>query len=294
MAIGNYGTKRLVNVPINDIEILYTYAPTRSEAPVNDFTVLDNSVLRLNQSSNGNVMDGFYNLRLPATEFSNVGIYTIIVRPVEIITEITDCGVLAAFPDIKGVVLDTNQLNLTNGIDDLVGSRIEYYDGQVPTDNFTIITSANRVEPITQNLPSTTQKAVRYRFNNNSSLIFLTVTPSSAPTVKPNSLPFIGQVGQRIKIHKTSFDPIMLEVELTEYDVNSLAVGLYGNQSKGIQDGIYTIYNFSNEIYKQYNLYEIQDQFTGEPLFEIREQRTNIDEGKDFTTITNDGTNTAV
>jgi hypothetical protein len=294
MAIGNYGTKRLVNVPINDIEILYTYAPNRSEPPVNDFTVLDNSILRLNQSSNGNVMDGFYNLRLPAEEFSNIGIYTIIVRPVEIITQITDCGVLAAFPDIKGVVLDTNQLNLTNGIDDLVGSRIEYYDGNVPTDNFTIITSANRVEPITQNLPSTTQKAVRYRFNNNSSLIFLTVTPSSAPTVKPNSLPFIGQVGQRIKIHKTSFDPIMMEVELTEYDINSLAVGLYGNQSKGIQDGIYTIYNFNNEIYKQYNLYEIQDQFTGEPLFEIREQRSNIDETKDFTTRTNDGTNSGV
>jgi hypothetical protein len=289
MAIGNYGTKRLVNVPSNDIEILYTYTPNRSEAPVNNFTVLDNSILRLNQSSNGNVMDGFYNLRLPAEQFSNVGIYTIIVRPIEIVTQIIDCGVLAAFPDIKGVVLDLNQLNLTNGIDDLVGSRIEYYDGNTPTDNFTIITSANRVEPITQNLPSTTQKAVRYRFNNNSSLIFLTVTPSSAPTVKPNSLPFIGQVSQRIKIQKTSFDPIMLEVELTEYDVNSLAVGLYGNQSKGIQDGIYTIYNFSNEIYKQYNLYEIQDQFTSEPLYEIREQRTNIDETKDFTTITNEG-----
>lgn len=289
MAIGNYGTKRLVNVPSSDIEILYTYTPSRSEPPVNDFTVLDNSILRLNQSSNGNVMDGFYNLRLPAEEFSNVGIYTIIVRPIEIITQITDCGVLAAFPDIKGVVLDVNQLNLTSGIDSLVGSRIEYYEDNTPTDNFTIITSANRVEAITQNLPSTTQKAVRYRFNNNSNLIFLTVTPSSAPTVKPNSLPFIGQVGQRIKIHKTSFDPIMLEVELTEYDVNSLAIGLYGNQSKGIQDGIYTIYNFSNEIYKQYNLYEIQDQFTGEPLFEIREQRSNIDESKDFTTITNEG-----
>lgn len=289
MAIGNYGTKRLVNVPSSDIEILYTYTPSRSEPPVNDFTILDNSILRLNQSSNGNVMDGFYNLRLPAEEFSNVGIYTIIVRPIEIITEITDCGVLAAFPNIKGVVLDVNQLNLTSGIDSLVGSRIEYYEDNTPTDNFTIITSANRVEAITQNLPSTTQKAVRYRFNNNSNLIFLTVTPSSAPTVKPNSLPFIGQVGQRIKIHKTSFDPIMLEVELTEYDVNSLAIGLYGNQSKGIQDGIYTIYNFSDEIYKQYNLYEIQDQFTGEPLYEIREKRSNIDESKDFTTITNEG-----
>jgi hypothetical protein len=286
MAIGNYGTKRLVNVPTSDVEVLYTYSPNRTEPPTNNFRVVDNALLRLDQESNGNVMDGFYNLRLPAEEFSDLGIYTIIIRPIETITNIVDCGVLAAFPDIKGVVLDTNQLDIES-IDSLVGSRIEYYEDNVPTDSFTIITSANRVEPITQNLPSTTQKAVRYRFNNNSSLVFLTVTPSSAPTVKPNSLPFIGQVGQRIKIHKTTFDPIIMEVELTEYDINSIAVGLYGNQSKGIQDGIYTIYNFSNEIYKQYNLYEVQDQFTGEPLFEIREQRNNIDESKDFDSITN-------
>lgn len=286
MAIGNYGTKRLVNVPTSDVEVLYTYSPNRSEPPTNNFRVVDNALIRLNQQSNNNVMDGFYNLRLPAEQFSDLGIYTIIIRPIETITNIVDCGVLAAFPDIKGVVLDTNQLGIES-IDSLVGSRIEYYEDNTPTDSFTIITSANRVEPITQNLPSTTQKAVRYRFNNNSSLVFLTVTPSSAPTVKPNSLPFIGQVGQRIKIHKTTFDPIIMEVELTEYDINSIAVGLYGNQSKGIQDGIYTIYNFSNEIYKQYNLYEVQDQFTGEPLFEIREQRNNIDESKDFDSITN-------
>ena len=80
-----------------------------------------------------------------------------------------------------------------------------------------------------------------------------------------------------------------MELNLTEYDINSLAIGLYGNQSKGIQDGIYTLYNFSNEIYKQYNLYEIQDQFSGEPLYEIREQRSNIDETKGFDTITSVG-----
>jgi hypothetical protein len=78
-----------------------------------------------------------------------------------------------------------------------------------------------------------------------------------------------------------------MEVELTEYDIESLAISLYGNQSKSIQDGVYTLYNFNNEIYKQYNLYEIQDQFTGEPLYEIREQKFNIDVNKNFTTITN-------
>lgn len=288
MAIGNYGTKRLVNVPTSSVEILYSYNDSRNTAPTNKFKILDSSnIIRLDQES-GDVMDGYYNLKLPSDIFSNVGIYTLIIRPKETITTITDCGVLAAFPDTKGVILDLNSLDLGgDGISTLVGSRIEYFDSNTPTDRFTIITSANRVEPITQNLPTTTQKSVRYRFNNNSNLIFLTVTPSSAPTVKPNSLPFVGTTGQRIKIHPTSFDPIVMEVELTEYDIESLAISLYGNQSKSIQDGVYTLYNFNNEIYKQYNLYEIQDQFTGEPLYEIREQKFNIDVNKNFTTITN-------
>tara|TARA_R110002020_G_scaffold113236_9_gene260385 strand:- start:20724 stop:21584 length:861 start_codon:yes stop_codon:yes gene_type:complete len=286
MAIGNYGTKRLSSVPTGDIEVLYSYVGTRNVEPTNNFKPINGGGLTTLNQPDGDILPGYFNLKLPADQFSNVGIYNLMIRPRVITTTITDCGVLAAFPNIKGVILDTNGLGDLNS---LVGSRIEYYDTNRATDTFTIITSVNRAEPITQNLPSTTQKAVRYRFNNNSNLVFLTVTPSSAPTVKPNSLPYVGQTGQKIKINKTTFDPMLIELELTEYDINSLAIGLYGNQSKGIQDGIYTLYNFSNEIYKQYNLYEIQDQFTGEPLYEIREQRGSIDETKGFDTITNIG-----
>jgi len=289
MAIGNYGTKRLVNTPIEEIQMFYSYNDNRTTEPTNNFIpVTNDNISRLN-GPDGDLMDGYYNLKLPSNIFSDIGIYTVLIRPFQVTTTITDCGVLAAFPDIKGVVLDLNSLIGIDDINTLVGQRIEYYNGGSATDTFTIITSANRVEPITQNLQSTTQKSVRYRFNNNSNLVFLTVTPSSAPTVKPNSVPFVGETGQKIKIQSTAFDPILMEIELTEYDTESLAIALYGNQSKGIQDGIYTLYNFNNEIYKQYNLYEIQDQFTGEPLYEIREQKTDIDVTKNFNTITNIG-----
>lgn len=290
MAIGNYGTKRLSSTDLNNIEVLYSYVGDRTKQPSNNFKSLQpGDVLSTLNQPDGDRLPGYFNLKLPANEFSNVGIYNIMIRPRVITTNIIDCGVLAAFPKIKGVVLDTNGLG---NLDSLVGSRIEYFDSTSgeQTDNFTIITSVNRAEPITQNLPSTTEKAVRYRFNNNSSLAFLTVTPSSAPSVKPNSLPYVGITGQKIKINNTSFDPMLIELELTEYDIKSLAVGLYGNQSKGIQDGVYTLYNFQNEIYKQYNLFEIQDQFTGEPLYEIREQRDIIDDTKDFESITDTNT----
>ena len=73
---------------------------------------------------------------------------------------------------------------------------------------------------------------------------------------------------------------------MVEYDVSSLAIALYGNQTKSIDDGIYTIYDTQNNIYRQYNLYEIRDQFNA-LLYEVRLNRgDNIDFSKNFTNIT--------
>jgi hypothetical protein len=73
---------------------------------------------------------------------------------------------------------------------------------------------------------------------------------------------------------------------MVEHDFDTLSYGLFGNQIKSIVDGKYTIYDNENNIYKQYNLYEIQDQFTGEPLHEVREELSDIDFTKNFATIT--------
>jgi hypothetical protein len=90
-----------------------------------------------------------------------------------------------------------------------------------------------------------------------------------------------------VVITNTFFNPVTIELEMVEYDIETLAYGIFGNQSKSIQDGKYTIYDFENRIYKQYNLYEVQDQFNNEPLYEIREEVTEIDDSKDFNEITN-------
>ena len=54
--------------------------------------------------------------------------------------------------------------------------------------------------------------------------------------------------------------------------------------SNMVTSGIYSIYDKNKEIYKQYNLYEIKDQYN-ETLYEIREERTDIDESLNFDTI---------
>jgi hypothetical protein len=117
-------------------------------------------------------------------------------------------------------------------------------------------------------------------------LIFCTLTPSSAPTNKPNAVPYIGQPNQNIIITNTFFNPITMDIEIVEHDISTLAISLYGNQTKSMEDGIYTIYDTDNNIYKQYNLYEIRDQFN-ELLYEVRQDRgSDIDFSKNFTNIT--------
>lgn len=292
MATGVYGTNKLASVSPNEIDIVYTYTPDRNTPPTLGVQKLDpNQVITRFESPDANddgsipFLDGLYNLQLPVSNFSVKGIYNILIMPRYNNLRITDCGILSAFPDIKGVVLDSTQINLT--LEEMVGSRIEYFDDNgFKTGKFTIITSANFAEPVTQNLPNSTQKSVSYRYNDSSNLVFCTVTPSSSPTTAPNSFPSIGSPNQLVSVTKGNFNPIHMEIEMVEHDIETLAYGIFGNQSKGIQDGKYTIYNFENEIYKQYNLYEIQDEFSGEPLYEIREETDDIDETKNFDDIT--------
>ena len=239
------------------------------------------------------MLGGLYNLTLPAEQFTSIGFYTLYLRPAQIRTRITDCGVLSALPNVKGIVIDITNVpqQYQNKFvqQGLVGFRIEYLnaDGSKIPNFFRVITSSFFCEPIVTNQVNTTQKSIRYRYvDGDSNLIFLTLSPSSSPTNKPNATPYIGQPNQNIIISNTFFNPVTLEIEMVEYDISSLAIALYGNQTKSIDDGIYTIYDSQNNIYRQYNLYEIRDQFNA-LLYEVRQNRNNnIDFSKNFTNIT--------
>jgi hypothetical protein len=301
MAISSYGTIRPSDVSPEDVEIILNYTPSRDQTDNFVLTKLDaKSILRpyfnnANTGGNANVeiLGGLYNLTLPADQFNRLGIYTLYIRPAQIRTTILDCGVLSALPNVRGVIIDLNSVPneyrnkfVNQG---LVGFRIEYLnsDGTKIPNFFRIITSSFFCEPVVQNLTNSSQKAIRYRYtDNNTNLIFCTLSPSSAPTNKPNAVPYIGQPNQNIIITNTFFNPITLDIEMAEHDISTLALALYGNQTKSIEDGIYTIYDGQNNIYKQYNLYEIRNQFN-ELLYEVRQDRgNNIDFSKNFTNIT--------
>ena len=302
MAIGSYGTIRPSDVSPADVDIIMNYTPTRDVTDQFVLTKLDaQTILRpyfANTETGGTpdveVLGGLYNLTLPANQFNALGIYTLYIRPAEIRTVITDCGVLSALPNVKGIIIDITDVptQYQNKFvpQGLVGFRVEYLnpDGSKIPNFFRVVTSSFFCEPVTTNEVNTTQKAVRYRYvEGDSTLIFLTLSPSSSPTNKPNSTPFIGQPDQDIIITNTFFNPVSIEIEMVEYDISSLAIALYGNQTKSIDDGIYTIYDANDNIYRQYNLYEIRDQFNA-LLYEVRQSRgNNIDFSKNFTNITN-------
>ncbi len=69
-------------------------------------------------------------------------------------------------------------------------------------------------------------------------MLFCTLSPSSSPTNKPNATPFIGQPNQSIIISNTYFNPITTEIEIVDQDISTLAIALYGNQTKSLDDGI--------------------------------------------------------
>lgn len=301
MAIGSYGTIRPSDVSPADVEIIMNYTPTRDVTDQFVLTKLDaQTILRpyfANTETGGNpgveVLGGLYNLTLPANQFNALGIYTLYIRPAEIRTIISDCGVLSALPNVKGIVIDITDVptQYQNKFvpQGLVGFRIEYLnaDGSKIPNFFRVVTSSFFCEPVVSNEVNTSQKAIRYRYvDGDSNLIFLTLSPSSSPTNKPNATPYIGQPDQDIIITNTFFNPVTVEVEMVEYDISSLAIALYGNQTKSIDDGIYTIYDANDNIYRQYNLYEIRDQFNA-LLYEVRQSRgNNIDFSKNFTNIT--------
>jgi len=304
VSVGSYGIIRPSDVSPEDVEIFYHYVSGRTSDVIPELKKLNSSDILTPVFHNSNtttdtsapnveVLGGLYNLKLSSADFSELGVYTIHIRPKQIRTTITDCGILASLPSVRGLIIDISNIPTADKNkftpQGLVGYRIEYInssDNKKIPNFYRIVTSSFYCTPVVSNLTSTSDKSLRYQYSEQTTtFLFLTVTPSSAPSNKPNTTPFIGLPSQKIILTNTFLNPTTIEVEMVEHDTTTLAHALYGNQSKAVSQGIYTIYDNNNNIYKQYNLYEVKDEFN-ETLYEVREERTDIDETLNFDTIT--------
>jgi len=294
MSIGAYGIVRSSDVTTQDIDVFYTYSPNREtlSATVNRLDAA--SVLTELKIPDGeqitnqeNLLEGLFNFKLPADTFNSIGIYNIYIKPKAIRTTIVDCGVLAALPNIKGILLDATDLDdRLTGVNGLQGYRIEYLneDGNKIRNTYRIVTTSNRAVPVTDNIGNTSQNATRYRFDDSGSLIFLQVTPSSSSNVKPNVIPFIGTPSQEIIISNTFFNPVTFEVELVENTIDTVIDYVAGEQLKDVDNGIITYYDKDRNIIKQFNVFQINSDLKT-PLYEVKEERTNIDQSQDLNNV---------
>jgi hypothetical protein len=304
MAVGTYGVTRPADVDVNDIDMYYKYVPNRQTSDDGAFIKLDaaellsyctlpeddpNYVNYTTPQEGQNLLEGLYNLRLPASTFNQLGIYTIYIKPKITMATIVNYSVLSSLPSIKGIVLDINEL--PEGLkanNALQGFRIEYLlsDGTKMRNVVRYVVTSNKAVPVTENVGNISQKAVRYRFDDAGTLLFIQVTPSSSSDVKPNATPFIGNPAGVILLSNTYFTPVVVEIELVENTIDTLADIVAGEQVKDIQKGILTHYDKDRVITKQFNLYEIKEDTTNVPLFEVKEKRTTIDESQNFDDVT--------
>ena len=288
MASNVYGISVPANIDSSMVDIYYAYHETRnSDNTANAvFTKLPSSILSNvlydGNDSTDNVLEGMYNLKLPLEYFNKKGFYTVYIKPKEVPAVITDVSTLAAYPSIKGIVLDSNAVDdsttrakvLNNNA--LVGWRIIYLDDNGERlDYYRLITSNNKCEPLVLASSSSSDKSYTYRYNESSTLSFLTVTPSTAPSFKSNATPYIGKPTQKILLTNTAFEPVMLDLELVDHDADTISTMLEGSQLRNLENGLVTTFNENNEIYNQAEHFTLKDSNTGVPIYEVKNNKKN-------------------
>ncbi len=300
MSVGNFGQIRPADVEPKDVEVIYTYVESRNLPITEGFTALDSTdvliqVQNPNSTNTNEILPGFYTLKLPVSTFNTKGLYYIYIKPKEIRTTIKDVGVLYSDTTIRGLVIDptdgfADDQALVNVNNNLIGYRIEYINQETNSkvaNQFTIVTSSNKAEIILSGGENSSDISSSYNLVNTGNLIFLTVTPSSESSVNPNYLPFMGAINQQVIITNTFFNPIMIELEVVEHDLDTLSWEIGGNKIMDVQGSKYTVYNDNNEIFKQVKIYKKQNLTTNDVDFEISEKMTDVDETQDFDTIKN-------
>lgn len=291
MPTGNFGLIRPADFNPQDSDIYYVY---RADAYSEPTTPVKVATTNLTQQIDPDFplipLGGLYNLKLPTTQFNKTGLYDIYVKPKRFKTIIADCGVLAVDPTVRGLIIRLDDVALEHrsrfNTNNLVGYRIEYLENGLKVPNyFTIVTSNFRVEPISDTVSTINQKAVKYRLNENSSLVFCTVSPSTQFNLQPNVLPYIGSPTQEILVQNTFFDPKHIAIELVENDINTIADAVLGSQTKNIENGLRTYYDKNGNIIKQFTEYVVKDTTTGNTLYEVKKINQNVDFTESIKTV---------
>ncbi len=287
MSIGIFGTKKLADITVDDVDILYAYNSSRESLGDTTFkplfpTITDADLKKMLGA------DGVYKLRLPADKFNQLGFYSILIKPKTIETIIQDCSFVVSSDnnDIKiskkGIVIPSAQFQKAGSI---IGFQIEYFDkNDVKIKNLHRIVTSSELVSVSTNNNTINQGANAYTLDPGGTNLFLTVTPDEPSLISNSTTIDIGQKGQKILISNTFFDPISIEVEMTDMTIKTLGIGIFGNSTRDLETSILSYFDDQNRIYRQYNLYTNKKKFSNGNI-DIREQRSIINLNQDFNSV---------
>jgi len=284
MSVGIYGSKKLADIDFNDLDILYSYSPNRENIGNSQFVPLFNNITN-NEFKKMFGADGGYKLRLPATVFNRLGFYTILLKPKSYETEILDCSYIVTNNDNeiqiskKGLVIPKLQFQSTGS---LIGYQLEYFDANgVKIKNFHRIITSSDLVSIAPTNASSQASSTTYVLDSEGTVVFITVTPDEVSLISNEQVPNLGEKGQRILISNTFFDPTMIEVEMVDQTIKTLSYALYGNSTRDLEKGIYSIFDEYGNLYKQFNLLTRKKEFERGNV-DIKEERTEINLNQNF------------
>jgi hypothetical protein len=284
MAVGTYGSVKLADVDFNDVDVLYSYSPNRESLGDTQFQPIYNSVTN-NEFRKMIGADGGYKLRLPANVFNKLGFYLLLIRPKIYQVEIVDCSFVITNNDQelqiskKGIVIPKLQFQNTGA---LIGYQIEYFDDNgTKIKNFHRIITSSDLVSVNPNNNTTNASSTTYVLDPNGNQLFLTLTPDEVSLITNQLSPDLGKSGQQILISNTFFDPVMVEVEMVDQSIKTLSYALYGQSTRDLETGVYSIFDEEGNLYRQYNLLTRKKQFENGNI-DIKEERTDIDTAQTF------------
>jgi hypothetical protein len=292
MAVGIYGAVKLADVDFNDVDVLYAYSPNRESVGDTQFLPLFNSVTN-NEFRKMLGGDGGYKLRLPASIFNKLGFYMILIRPKTFQTQIVDCSFVITNNDQeiqiskKGIVIPKLQFQSTGS---LIGYQLEYFDdNENKIKNFHRIITSSDLVSVNPNNNTTNASSTTYVLDPTGNQLFITLTPDEASLITNEVSSDLGKAGQKILLSNTFFDPVMIEVEMVDQSIKTLSYGIYGQSTRDLETGVYSIFDENGNLYKQYTLLTQKKQFSDGNV-DIKQERTQIDRTQTFFNLSQGGT----
>lgn len=282
-----YGSVLPAYVDINDIDLYFFYQEDNFSDITEKLKLDPIQYIRQIDSPDfiGEDMGGIYKLVIPSSFYiqRGVGLYTFQIRPKKHRFVIRDCSFLEN-TDERGLIFDLNEMPVNTRAyfqtnNKSVGGVFHYIDNTLPSKVIPnmqrIITSHYKVEPISTSLNnSQNRNGIRYRLNDNSNLVFVSVSPINTSTNTINL--FIGEPTQNVIFSSTSFTPLTIEIQLNSFDERDIYNGIYGNQTFNYKTGIRTYYDDNGNIVAQKDEYTLKDSFNND-LKKISKLRTEID-----------------